>query len=272
LYAALHAAGDSSDLIQDLRAQCTSLQDRLSKTIPEIQNDELLLQALSINDEMLAALSGKSALAGAAPAAGQREGNLLDFEATTSAASARAALPNGDSFMNDLFGPIAAAPPTLSQTPSLPPGWEILVDHNGQRYYGHPGMKITQYEHPSQGIVQRAPQTFQQLPTMPPPPPFRPLQQQPINAVQQPAYIPPQSFTQIPVHTQHAPPPFHAPAAPAAQAVHPSSPTLEAQVEPNAAAPVVSMDTIPGETLCATLHVFSMAPFIRLLFYSRNEI
>jgi hypothetical protein len=305
LFAALYAAGDSSDLIQDLRAQCTSLQDRLSKTIPEIQNEELLLQALSINDEMLAALSGKSALAGAAPTPGQREGNLLDIGATPSAASARAPLHNGDSFMDDLFGPSVAALPQLPQTPTLPPGWEALVDHAGQRYYGHPGMKITQYEHPSLGIVQRAPQSFQQLPAMPPPPPFRPSQQQPVHAVQQlayhppqsftqipvqsphapppfhaaaapaaqavlqpPAYIPPQSFTQVPVQSPHAPPPFHAAAAPAAQAVHLSSPTLEAQVAPtaDAAAPVVSMDTIPGETQCATLHMFFMASLFVCIF------
>ena len=150
LYAALLAAGDSSDLIQDLRAQCTSLQDRLSKTIPEIQNEELLLQALSTNDEMLAALTGKSSSSAAAPAVGQREGNLLDFDVAHSAASARTAAPaGGDSFMDELFSSSAATPPHVSQNPPLPPGWEVLVDQRGQRFYGHPGMKITQYEQPS---------------------------------------------------------------------------------------------------------------------------
>lgn len=130
LYSALLSAGDSSDLIQDLRAQCTGLQDRLSKTIPEIQNEELLLQALSINDEMLAALSGKSL---PASAAGQREGNLLDIETAPSAASARAPVSNSaDAFMDDLFGSSAAAPPQTQQFPPLPPGWEILFDQSGQ--------------------------------------------------------------------------------------------------------------------------------------------
>jgi hypothetical protein len=267
LYAALLAAGDSSDLIQDLRAQCSGLQDRLSKTIPELQNEELLLQALSINDDMLAVLSGKPTSAGAAPAAVQREGNLLDIESTTSAASARASMPNGgDSFMDDLFGSSSAAPSQVPQLPPLPPGWEILFDQSGQRYYGHPGMKITQYEHPSQGIVQRAPQSFQQPAAFLPPPPFHPSQHQPIQAVQQPAYMPPQRFTQVPVQSSLAPPPFHAaPAtAPAAQVVQPSSPVLEPQVASIVAAPVVSMDTIPGKTQRATLIMFFMALSMRL--------
>jgi hypothetical protein len=37
---------------------------------------------------------------------------------------------------------------------TLPHGWEILIDQYGQRYYGNPQLKITQYQHPSLGIFQ----------------------------------------------------------------------------------------------------------------------
>ncbi len=241
LYASLLAAGDSSDLVQDLRAQCTSLQDRLSKTIPEIQNEELLLQALSTNDEMLEVLTRKSSSSAGAPVVGQIEGNLLGFDVAPSAASARASVPvGGDSFMDELFQSNAVAPPQSSQTPALPPGWEVLVDQRGQRFYGHPIMKITQYQHPSQGVVQPA--------ALPPPPPFRNLQQQPIHAIQQHAYHPPQSISQLPVQSQNSPPAFHAASAlaPALQAMQPASPTLTPSVAAAAAVPVVSMDIIPG--------------------------
>jgi hypothetical protein len=254
LYAALLAAGDSSDLIQDLRAQCTGLQDRLCKTIPEIQNEELLLQALSINDEMIAVLSGKPASAIAAPATGLREGNLLDIEAAPSGAAARAHAPvGGDAFMDELFGSSAAAAPQASQAPPLPPGWEVLFDQRGQRYYGNPGMKITQYEHPSQGVVQRQPQVVG-----PPPPPFRAMQQQPIHMAQHPVHAP-----QLYVQSPNAPPPFHAaPSTAPAQsetlqldATHrpaSSSAPQPAVVSASSVVPVVSMDTIPGETWRAT--------------------
>jgi hypothetical protein len=255
LYAALLAAGDSSDLIQDLRAQCTGLQDRLSRSIPEIQNEELLLQALSTNDDMIAALAGKPVSASAAPAAGQREGNLLDIEAAPSAAAARAPAPvGGDAFMDELFGSRPAAAPQAAQAPPLPPGWEVLFDQRGQRYYGNPGMKITQYEHPSLGVVQRQPPVVAL-----PPPPFRAIQQQPIHMAQQPAYAPPQLHVQSP----NAPPPFHAApstaAAPsdnsqlhweldATQKPASSSAAQPAVVSSSAVAHVVSMDSIPGET------------------------
>jgi hypothetical protein len=238
LYASLLAAGDSSDLIQDLRAQCTSLQDRLSKTIPEIQNEELLLQALSTNDEMLAVLMGKSSSSVTTPAVSQREGNLLGFDVAPSAAVVPA---GGDAFMDELFRSNTAASSHVSQTPALPPGWEVLFDQRGQRFYGHPGMKITQYQHPSQGVVQPA--------TLPPPPPFRNLQQQPMHAVQQPMYHPSQSVTQLPVHSQNPAPTFHA--APEAASAHQTLQPASSTVEPSAAAtavPVVSMDIIPGET------------------------
>ena len=121
-------------------------------------------------------------------------------------------------------------------------------------------MKITQYEHPSQGIVQRAPQSLQQPAALPPPPPFRPSQQQPIHPVKQPAYIPPQRFTQLPVNTPLAPPPFNA-APPPAQAVHavqPSPPTFKPHDVSPVAAPVVSMDTIPAHVACHAC-VYSVA-------------
>jgi hypothetical protein len=74
---------------------------------------------------------------------------LLDFDVAHSAASARTAAPaGGDSFMDELFLSSAATPPHVLQNPPLPPGWEVLVDQRGQRFYGHPGMKITQYEQP----------------------------------------------------------------------------------------------------------------------------
>jgi hypothetical protein len=37
-------------------------------------------------------------------------------------------------------------------------GWEELVDERGVKYYGNPELKITQYQHPSLGIVGVAPQ------------------------------------------------------------------------------------------------------------------
>jgi hypothetical protein len=267
LYASLVAAGDGSDLIQDLRVQCMSLQDRLSKTIPDIQNEELLLQALAINDDMLAALSGKPASAAAAPAPGQREGNLLGFDSAPSSVPAGAAVPTGgDSFMDDLFGASAAFAPQVSQAPPLPPGWEILVDQRGQRYYGHPGLKVTQYEHPSLGVVQRGPQPVQQTAALLPPPPFR--------AQQQPAIAPSQSFSHVPAQQPSAPPPaFHAAPAPApaplAQgAPQPSSPSLPPSPAPSSApppevtspgaAPILSMDAIPGTR--AFMFVFIPVP------------
>jgi hypothetical protein len=262
LYAALHAAGDSSDLIQDLKAQCMSLQDRLGKTIPEIQNEELLLQALSANDDLIAALTGKSVSAGAASAVAQREGNLLDLDFSTSPASAQAQAPatlsQSDAFMDDIFGSSAAVPPQVQQhASSLPPGWEILVDQRGRRYYGHPGMKVTQYEHPSLGVVQRNSQPFQQnyAEAVLPHPPFLPLQQQPMLAIQQPTQVQAQGCTQGTIaRTPNTPPPFRE-TAPATDQVQSIPPNREAAIGSPSTVPVVSIDVFPGKTrhtlLCA---------------------
>lgn len=55
----------------------------------------------------------------------------------------------------------AASAPPLSQSldafnqqheQPLPPGWEILVDTSGRRYYGNPSLRITQYQHPGQQL------------------------------------------------------------------------------------------------------------------------
>lgn len=52
-----------------------------------------------------------------------------------------------------------SAPSSHKSTPAhlqatLPHGWEVLVDHHGQLYYGNPQLRITQYQHPCCGIAQ----------------------------------------------------------------------------------------------------------------------
>jgi hypothetical protein len=37
-------------------------------------------------------------------------------------------------------------------------GWEVMVDDHGVKYYSNPQLKVTQYQHPSTGIVSAMPQ------------------------------------------------------------------------------------------------------------------
>jgi hypothetical protein len=80
-----------------------------------------------------------------------------------------ATLPQGWEVLVDQYGQRYYGNPLLRITqyqhpslgiaqPPLPAGWEILVDHHGKQYYGNPQLKITQYQHPSvMGICQPPP-------------------------------------------------------------------------------------------------------------------
>ena len=89
---------------------------------------------------------------------------------STAVANVHATLPHGWENLVDPSGQRFYGNPLLKITqyqhpslgiaaqPPLPAGWEELLDHHGKQYYGNPQLKITQYQHPSvYGICQPPP-------------------------------------------------------------------------------------------------------------------